>query len=177
MFVVLFTVFIAALVPDLAPFISLIGAIFFSILGLMCPAIIHLAAFWEHGDEDGEDSDGSESDDELDFEGDYYAMGDDTDLDSVQCQRQSRRMSSGRSAHRRRKDMSRWTMAKDVAIVLIALIALVSGTYASLVDIIAFYSTDEAVASGHAADNVTAITTTTIGPGPESAFLMAVMPN
>lgn len=174
----MFTVFIAALVPDLAPFISLIGAIFFSILGLMCPAIIHLAAFWEHGDEDGEDTDGSETDDELDFEGDYYAMGDDTDLDGVQCQRQPRRRSSGRSAHRRRKGMSRWTMIKDVAIVLIALIALVSGTYASLVDIIAFYGMDGAAAAGHAVDNATAaVTTTTIGPGPESAFFMAAMPN
>uniref|UniRef100_A0A2S2PDX9 Amino acid transporter transmembrane domain-containing protein n=1 Tax=Schizaphis graminum TaxID=13262 RepID=A0A2S2PDX9_SCHGA len=172
---ILGTVLIAALVPDLAPFISLIGAVFFSILGLMCPAVIHLATFWNHGNEDGEDMDDvSDSEDDLDFDGDYYAVDDDTDLEAVQRQPQRRR-SSGRST-RRRKGMSCWTVAKDVAIVLIALIALVSGTYASLVDIVAFYGSSGE--GGHHAANgngtAAAHGTTTIGPGPESAFLVAV---
>jgi len=173
----MFTVFIAALVPDLAPFISLIGAVFFSILGLMCPAVIHLAAFWNHGDEDGEDTDdATDSEDDLDFDGDYYAVDDDTDLEAMKRQPQRRR-SSGRTTRRRHKGMSRWTVAKDVAIVLIALIALVSGTYASLVDIVAFYGAD-GESGQHAANgaNGSAVVpgTTTIGPGPESAFLVAV---
>lgn len=165
-------VFIAALVPDLAPFISLIGAVFFSILGLMCPAVIHLFAFWEHDDEDGEDNGDTDSEDDLDCDGDYYAVSDDADLDGGAQHRSQRRRSSGRST-RRRKGMSRWTMAKDLAIVLIALIALVSGTYASLVDIVAFYGAGGET-SGHGVNvNGTTTTTTTIGPGPESAFLVA----
>lgn len=164
--------FIAALVPDLAPFISLIGAVFFSILGLMCPAVIHLFAFWEHGDEDDEDNEDTDSEDDLDFDGDYYAVSEDADLDASAQNRAQRRRSSGRST-RRRKGMSRWTMAKDLAIVMIALIALVSGTYASLVDIVAFYGAG-GEAAAHGADmNGTMTTTTTIGPGPESAFLIA----
>lgn len=163
---------IAALVPDLAPFISLIGAVFFSILGLMCPAVIHLVAFWNHGNENGEETDDeTDSEDDLDFDGDYYAVEDDTDLEAVQRQPQRRR-SSGRSTRRRRKGMNRWTVAKDVAIVLIALIALVSGTYASLVDIVAFYGGESG--GHHAAGAVNGTATTTIGPGPESAFLVAV---
>uniref|UniRef100_A0A2H8TVR9 Proton-coupled amino acid transporter 1 n=1 Tax=Melanaphis sacchari TaxID=742174 RepID=A0A2H8TVR9_9HEMI len=172
---ILGTVFIAALVPDLAPFISLIGAVFFSILGLMCPAVIHLVTFWNHGNEDGEDTDDeTDSEGDLDFDGDYYAVDDDTDLEAVQRQPQRRR-SSGRSTRRRRKGMSRWTVAKDVAIVMIALIALVSGTYASLVDIVAFYGSGGEGGGHHAANGtaVTTVTTTTIGPGPESAFLVA----
>ncbi|CAH1732867.1 proton-coupled amino acid transporter-like protein pathetic [Aphis gossypii] len=169
---ILGTVLIAALVPDLAPFISLIGAVFFSILGLMCPAVIHLVAFWNHGNENGEDTDDeTDSEDDLDFDGDYYAVEDDTDLEAVQRQPQRRR-SSGRSTRRRRKGMDRWTVAKDVAIVLIALIALVSGTYASLVDIVAFYGGESG--GHHEAGAVNGTATTTIGPGPESAFLVAV---
>lgn len=163
---VYFSVFIAALVPDLAPFISLIGAVFFSILGLMCPAVIHLFAFWERNDENGEDYDESDTEDDLDFDGDYYAVDDDTDLDGMQRQQQRRR-SSGRSTHKR-KGMSRWTAAKDVAIIMIALIALVSGTYASLVDIVAFYGAG--VEDGEHNVNGTYVATTTIGPGPESAL-------
>lgn len=163
-----FPVFIAALVPDLAPFISLIGAVFFSILGLMCPAVIHLFAFWEHNDETGEDYDeASDSEDDLDFDGDYYAVDDDTDLDGVQRQQQRRRRSSGRST-RKRRGMSRWTAVKDLAIVMVALIALVSGTYASLVDIVAFYGAGGG--DGERDVNGTYVATTTIGPGPESAL-------
>jgi hypothetical protein len=69
--------------------------------------------------------------------------------------------------------MSRWAMAKDMAIVMIALIALVSGTYASLVDIVAFYGAGGEDSRHGANVNGTATTTTTIGPGPESAFLVA----
>uniref|UniRef100_A0A1B6ILH6 Amino acid transporter transmembrane domain-containing protein n=1 Tax=Homalodisca liturata TaxID=320908 RepID=A0A1B6ILH6_9HEMI len=41
------TVLIAIALPDLEPFISLVGAICFSILGLLCPAIIEIITFWE----------------------------------------------------------------------------------------------------------------------------------
>lgn len=170
---------IAALVPDLAPFISLIGSIFFSILGLMCPAVIHLFTFWEHDDENGDSSDSdTDSEDGLDFDGDYYPVDDDTDRDDMK--RQQRRRSSSRSTGRK-KGMNRWTMAKDVAIVMIALIALVSGTYASLVDIVAFYEKGPEGAHRRPVNGTAlmmkvagaAINSTTIGPGPESAFLVA----
>lgn len=161
--------FIAALVPDLAPFISLIGAVFFSILGLMCPAVIHLVAFWDNDDENGMESGDSDSEDEMDFDGDYYVVGDDADLGGVP--RQPRRRNSGRSV-RRRKGMSRMAIVKDVAIILIAVIALVSGTYASLVDIVAFYGAGGET-TVHAVNATLESTTTTIGNGPESAFLMA----
>jgi len=95
-------------VPNLAPIISLFGAVFFSILGLFCPAIIHLATFWEH--KEGGDVDN----------GDDYP-------ENVPDGRKGRRV------------MSRWTALKDVTIAIVALVALVSGAYASLVDIVAFY--------------------------------------
>lgn len=155
--------------PDLAPFISLIGAVFFSILGLMCPAIIHLVAFWDNDDENGVESGDSDSEDELDFDGDYYVVGDDADLDSVP--RQQQRQNSGQSL-RRRKGMSRFAIVKDVLIVLIAVIALVSGTYASLVDIVAFYGAGSET-TVHAVNGTIETTTSVIGNGPESAFLMA----
>lgn len=136
----------------------------------MCPAVIHLVAFWDNNDENGDESGDSDSEDDLDFDGDYYEVDDDADLDGVPRQTQRRR-SSGRSV-RRRKGMSRMAVAKDVAIILIALIALVSGTYASLVDIVAFYGAG-GEASGHTTNATIDSMTTTIGSGPESAFLMA----
>lgn len=180
----MFAVFIAALVPDLAPFISLIGAVFFSILGLMCPAVIHLAAFWdnddadEDGGESGGDSDCCTEEEEYEFDGGsvYYAVDNDADLQrGQQQQRQQRRSSWTRrpQPRRRRRGMSRWAVAKDVAIVLIALIALVSGTYASLVDIVAFYGGEGGTAALHGENATAAAVATTIGPGPESAFLIA----
>jgi len=44
---ILGTVLIAIALPDLEPFISLVGAICFSILGLLCPAVIEIVTFWE----------------------------------------------------------------------------------------------------------------------------------
>lgn len=171
----MFTVFIAALVPDLAPFISLIGAVFFSILGLMCPAIIHLVVFWEHSEEECNDSEDSDSEDDLDYEGDYYGVDDDTDLQDSGANGQPQGpRNAGRSAGRK-KGMTRWAAVKDVAIIAIALIALVSGTYASLVDIVAFYGAASSNDGGAHTANTT--TSTTIGPGPESAFLMASASN
>ena len=35
------------LVPDLEPFISLVGAIFFSVLGICIPAIVETVSCWE----------------------------------------------------------------------------------------------------------------------------------
>ncbi|XP_058802945.1 proton-coupled amino acid transporter-like protein pathetic isoform X2 [Phymastichus coffea] len=44
---VLFTVCVAIIVPTLAPFISLVGSIFFSILGICFPAIIETVSCWD----------------------------------------------------------------------------------------------------------------------------------
>ncbi|EZA61065.1 hypothetical protein DMN91_004723 [Ooceraea biroi] len=44
---VLVTVVVALLVPSLEPFISLVGAIFFSILGISIPAIVETVSCWE----------------------------------------------------------------------------------------------------------------------------------
>jgi len=140
----------------------------------MCPAVIHLVAFWERGDEDGGESD---PENECDAS-DYYVIDEDADLRESRVQRRRRRGSSC-CQH---KKMSLWAVAKDVTIVIVALVALVSGTYASLVDIVAFYgggggahavanaTADTAAAAAAAA---AAVATTTIGPGPESAFLVA----
>ncbi|XP_017881279.1 proton-coupled amino acid transporter-like protein pathetic [Ceratina calcarata] len=44
---VLFTVFVALLVPDLEPFISLVGSVFFSILGVTIPAVVETISCWD----------------------------------------------------------------------------------------------------------------------------------
>lgn len=140
-------VLIAAIVPNLSPIISLFGAVFFSILGLLCPAIIHLATFWEHDDEDDEDLKCSNSQTDWEFDDEDNNYGDEAGPEDVQQHGPS---SSVQSASKR-KGMSRWTIAIDIAIVLIALIALVSGTYVSMTDIIATYSDHD----GHANNNRT----------------------
>ncbi|KYQ58088.1 Proton-coupled amino acid transporter 4 [Trachymyrmex zeteki] len=45
--IVILTVIFAQLVPDLDPFISLVGAIFFSILGISIPAVVETISCWE----------------------------------------------------------------------------------------------------------------------------------
>lgn len=45
--IVLLTVILAILVPELDPFISLVGAIFFSILGISIPAVVETISCWE----------------------------------------------------------------------------------------------------------------------------------
>lgn len=127
-------VLIAAIVPNLSPIISLFGAVFFSILGLLCPAIIHLVTFWEHDDEDDEDFKYSNSHTNWGFDEDENDHCEKTAPESSQQHDPSSRESASK-----RKGMSMWTVAKDIAIILIALIALVSGTYVSLTDIIATY--------------------------------------
>lgn len=42
-------VLIAVAVPTIIPFVSLIGAFCFSILGLMCPVFIEVVTFWDKG--------------------------------------------------------------------------------------------------------------------------------
>lgn len=42
-------VLLAVAVPTITPFVSLIGAFFFSILGLMVPVYIEMITFWEKG--------------------------------------------------------------------------------------------------------------------------------
>lgn len=81
-------VLIAIALPDLEPFISLVGAVCFSILGLFCPAVIELFTFWE--------------------EPQYWGP-------------------------------LRWRMVKDFVLILLSVLALVSGTYASVNQIITFY--------------------------------------
>lgn len=44
---VLCAVFVALLVPELEPFISLVGAIFFSILGITIPAVVETVSCWD----------------------------------------------------------------------------------------------------------------------------------
>jgi len=40
---------LAVAVPTIGPFIGLIGALCFSILGLICPAVIEIVTFWDDG--------------------------------------------------------------------------------------------------------------------------------
>ncbi|XP_076239344.1 proton-coupled amino acid transporter-like protein pathetic isoform X2 [Calliopsis andreniformis] len=44
---VMITIVVALLVPDLEPFISLVGAIFFSILGISIPAVVETISCWD----------------------------------------------------------------------------------------------------------------------------------
>jgi len=44
-----FTVVLAVAVPTISPFISLIGALCFSLLGLVVPAFIEVITFWDRG--------------------------------------------------------------------------------------------------------------------------------
>jgi len=137
----------------------------------MCPAVIHLAAFWEYNNEseNGENYEDSDSENDLRFDGvDNYAMFDGT---SIECgdntQRQQQRRMNNDESSTKNKGMSRFTATKDVAIALLALFAMVSGAYASLVDIFQSYgfSKEHTINS-----TIGIITTTTIGPGPESAY-------
>ncbi|XP_050530847.1 proton-coupled amino acid transporter-like protein pathetic isoform X1 [Daktulosphaira vitifoliae] len=109
---ILGTVLIAALVPELSPFISLIGSIFFSILGLFCPAVIHIITFW------ADDS------------------------------------------NPKRETNSRFVFWKNILVIVISLVALVAGTYASMIDIIHFYK----VQSQQGSINI-ALNTTTMSSG------------
>jgi proton-coupled amino acid transporter len=43
------TVIVAVAVPTISPFMSLIGALCFSMLGLIMPAIIEVVTFWDGG--------------------------------------------------------------------------------------------------------------------------------
>lgn len=158
--------------PDLAPFISLIGAVFFSILGLMCPAVIHLVAFWDKDDDDDGEFEMNDYDDNSNEDDDF---GDEVDLQEQDDNDVG--VDDTESPVDKSSGMSRWAVATDVAIIIIALVALVSGTYASLVDIIALYgggSGDEVAIS---ATNGTAFVNTTIGLGPQSTSLMAAPDN
>lgn len=40
---------IAVAVPTITPFVGLIGALFFSILGIICPVVIEMITFWNRG--------------------------------------------------------------------------------------------------------------------------------
>jgi len=142
----------------------------------MCPAVIHLVTFWEHNNENencenDENYEDSDSENDLRFDGvNNYAMFDDM---SIECgdntQRQQQRRMSNDESSTRKKGMSRLTATKDVAIALLALFAMVSGAYASLVDIFRSYGSGS---EDHALNSTIEIITTTIGPGPESAFLL-----
>nr|CAD7201108.1 unnamed protein product [Timema douglasi] len=79
-------VLLATAVPNLGPIISLVGSVVYSIIGLLCPAVIETATCWEHG--------------------------------------------LGRW---------NWLLWKNLLIILFALVALVTGTYISVGDIIKQY--------------------------------------
>lgn len=136
-------VLISAAVPNLSPVISLFGAVLFSTLGLLCPAVIHLVAFWDHNDEEEEDFKESDLYDDLEYEVDDYAAYDTADLEygsNVHWKQQEKKNCDGSVGST--KGMSRWIVFKDVMIIFIAIMALVFGAYASLVDIFAFYGSD-----------------------------------
>lgn len=119
------------MVPNLAPVISLFGAIFFSILGLLCPAVIHLFTFWEH-------SDGNvyEKSNDVQFYEQKYITATFNDIDLEHCdnlQHQSSKLAGGT------KGISWLTVIKDVTIIVFALFTLFAGAHASLVDIVALY--------------------------------------
>ena len=46
---VIICVGLAIAVPTITPFVALIGAFFFSIVGLMCPVFIEVVTFWDQG--------------------------------------------------------------------------------------------------------------------------------
>lgn len=123
----LFAVLIAAIMPNLAPVISLFGAVFFSMLGLFCPAIIHLVTFWENNDEYSEYFEYSDSDDNT-INSAVFEGVDVKDIGDALRTSEKKRMDSDRG-------MNWWTATKDIVIVLMALSALVSGAYSSLMDI------------------------------------------
>jgi proton-coupled amino acid transporter len=136
-------VLISAAVPNLSPVIALFGAVLFSTLGLFCPAVIHLVAFWEHNDEEEEDFKEPDFDDDLEYEVDNYAVYDAADLEygnKVRWKQQEKKNCD--LSVSRTKGMSKWIIIKDISIVIIAAMALVFGTYASLIDIFAFYGSD-----------------------------------
>lgn len=81
---------LAIAVPTIGPFIGLIGAFCFSILGLIVPALIECITFWDDG-----------------------GLG-----------------------------KYNWRLWKNIVVGLFGCVALVSGTYTSVVDIIKVYSND-----------------------------------
>lgn len=142
----------------------------------MCPALIHLVTFWEQDVDDECDETcyvtaAGYSNAELDFDPadvDYY-YAEYPDEEGGKGTRRGRRCGDKRKKSGVPSGMSSWEAAKDVCIVIVALVALVSGTYASLVDIVAFYGGEEGSAAAAAA---TTMATSTIGAGPESAALI-----
>ncbi|KAE8573825.1 proton-coupled amino acid transporter-like protein pathetic isoform X1 [Halyomorpha halys] len=80
------TIIIAIIIPELGPFISLVGSVCFSILGLFCPVVVETITRYEDG---------------------FGYM--------------------------------RWRLWKNILITILAAFALVSGSYASIIDIIAAY--------------------------------------
>nr|CAD7575120.1 unnamed protein product [Timema californicum] len=80
------TVAVAIAVPNLGPIISLVGAVCFSTLGLLCPAVIETATHWENG------------------------LG-----------------------------KFRWVLWKNVLIIFFSLLALITGAYTSILEIIHEY--------------------------------------
>ncbi|XP_067008887.2 proton-coupled amino acid transporter-like protein CG1139 [Anabrus simplex] len=84
--VVIIATCVAAAVPELDAIISLVGAVFLSTLGLLCPAVIETVTFW----------------DEL--------------------------------------GPGRWKLWKNVIVVVLALVVLVSGAYSSIARIVETYS-------------------------------------
>lgn len=141
----LISVLIAAIEPRLELIISLFGAVFFSILGLLCPAIIHLATFWENNDQDNEHTEKREHSENLDSKNDlefdrngnamFNNMSQEENHDNVQHKAYKEKRNSEKPSNNH-YCLSRWGIAKDIGIVFIAIIALISGSYTSIKDII-----------------------------------------
>ncbi|VVC37497.1 Amino acid transporter, transmembrane domain [Cinara cedri] len=150
---ILITFIIAAIMPSLTPIISLFGAVFFSMLGLFCPAIIHLATFWEYDDEDSNDNDFENSNSDSNFYINHCENNINTVFDDPEDS------AASNDAHREyrttativdgstnsKTGMSWFIVAKDALIVLLAIATLVSGTFSSVIDIITFFGFDSKI--------------------------------
>lgn len=77
--IVCLTVVVAVVVNNLEPFIGLVGAVFFSILGLLVPAVVETVTYWD------------------------YDLG-----------------------------KFRWKLWKNIVLCILAIVALISGSYTSL---------------------------------------------
>lgn len=119
-------------------------------LGLFCPAVIHLVTFWEYGDDENVENSNSNDNTNINHYANMYTGFDNTDPEydaasNVQNQYRTTVQNIDRSTITK-KSMSWFIIVKDAFIVLLALAALVSGTYASMMDIIASYGSDSETA-------------------------------
>lgn len=92
----------AVAVPTIGPFIALIGALCFSLLGLIIPLFIEIVTYWDVG--------------------------------FGPCN---------------------WVIIKNIFLFIFGVLALVFGSYTSIVDIVNLYVPQEDILNGHGIENVT----------------------